>query len=1005
MRFWLLILLISVSAIAALADPNNLSNGVLIAHYPQSYVYSSGNDECAAYYSDYAISNASEQCNRIDTVYPAYDNQCIWYVIAAFPEDKNWCGVQFGLGDYDNNVFYLTSSSTCLQEALEFPTGGWPNPNEGTHVISSGIHWEGNYLPIYWFQGYTYLAGNGDFTPTLIAITEDPSQGFIGFNNCEVPSGAFVAAGGAMGIFTDGIFAEPGPPAPCCFDNGYCEMLYDFECNGTVYYDEDACDPNPCPDITDPNDLSGGVLIAHNPPNYVYSEDNNWCAAYFDNYAIMDAFEQSNRIDNISYGNSPHIWYVIAAFSEDKIWCGTTFGLGNYDTEVFYLIGSNGNQCLDESMTTQTSDWPMPNSGIDITATTTLWEGNYLPIYCFQGYTYLAASGDFTPTIIPITEDPSQGFIGFTNCEPLSDTWPAVGGGMGIFSDGYYVEPTSSSVHPEVCCYDDGYCEMLLAINCTGTVLYSEYDCSPNPCPQPIGACCQDNVCSIATEVGCLGHWLGEDTTCTPNPCVASGACCQEGICNLTTVGDCSGDWLGIDTTCEPNPCPQFPGACCFDDDNCSITTADDCHGGWLGAYTTCDPNPCDGFDGMVLVPSGTFTMGDGVSSCGHDQFEVTLTHDYYIGQHEVTNQEYMAALQWAFDNGYVTVDANWVYDNLDGSTERLLDIDSGYFEIQFDGEDVFYLEEALSTYAQSAYPDGYDPADHPVKVERWFGAVRYCDWLSLQEDLARAYDLVENPSSADWFCNNGDPYGAVGYRLLTDAEWEYAAQWNDERIYPWGESDPDCSKANYSPNWPDCCIGWTAPVGSYPGGTSALDLSDMAGNVYEWCNDWWVCDLGIDSVTDPTGPSSGDRRVLRSGSWHADDSSLRCSGRSTSYPIGYNRSNGFRIARTRLTTSDVETNLHRRDSQPLLDINKPNPFTGLTQITYSVPSNSSASLVIYDVSGRLIRKLVTEQQSGEYTVSWDGTNDVGDPVEAGAYFYRLTVGEESVSKRMLLVK
>ena len=98
---------------------------------------------------------------------------------------------------------------------------------------------------------------------------------------------------------------------------------------------------------------------------------------------------------------------------------------------------------------------------------------------------------------------------------------------------------------------------------------------------------------------------------------------------------------------------------------------------------------------------------------------------------------------------------------------------------------------------------------------------------------------------------------------MPTDAEWEYAAQWDDERIYPWGDEDPDCSCANFYTG--TYCVYWTTPVGSYPDAPEVLGLSDMAGNLFEWCNDWWVCNLGTSPETDPTGPGSGSRRVTRS--------------------------------------------------------------------------------------------------------------------------------------------
>ncbi len=292
---------------------------------------------------------------------------------------------------------------------------------------------------------------------------------------------------------------------------------------------------------------------------------------------------------------------------------------------------------------------------------------------------------------------------------------------------------------------------------------------------------------------------------------------------------------------------------------------------------------------GMVFVPAGIFTMGDGIAMYGIDEHEVTLSNAFYLGQHEITNQEYMEMVQWAYDQGYVTATPAEVQDNLDGSTAMLLDMDDADCEIQFNRAGTFYLRESPSSHAQTAYPGGYDPSQHPVMEVTWFGSVRYCDWLSLEAGIPRAYE-----HGGDWACNGGDPYGAAGYRLPTDAEWEYAAQFNDDRAYPWGNDAPSSALANYLG-----CVGWTTPVGSYPDAPADPGLADMAGNLWEWCNDWGVHDLGTAAVTDPSGAVTGTYRVVRGGTWCRDETDLRCARRGDPNPGSSDLMFGFRTAKT----------------------------------------------------------------------------------------------------------
>lgn len=314
-------------------------------------------------------------------------------------------------------------------------------------------------------------------------------------------------------------------------------------------------------------------------------------------------------------------------------------------------------------------------------------------------------------------------------------------------------------------------------------------------------------------------------------------------------------------------------------------------------------PSPPD----MVLVPDGVFIMGDGVAldsdsmaTCGQDEREVTLTGSFWLGRYLVTNQEYVESLQWAYRHGHVTATTAAVHDALDGSTVELLDLDDPDCEITFGGG-VFALRESSNPLAQNAYPSGYDSADHPVKEVSWYGAAAFCDWLSMREGLPRAYN------HSTWECNGGDPYGAAGYRLPTDAEWEFAAQYDDERFYPWGNEDPDCSRANHYHPYPAAfCVGWTSPVGDYPGAPSIVGelLYDMAGNVWEWCNDRHTCSLGTAPETNPVGPAVGNRVCRGGGFSSAPGTDMSCAyraygGGTGGHPSITYHNVGFRCARS----------------------------------------------------------------------------------------------------------
>jgi hypothetical protein len=304
--------------------------------------------------------------------------------------------------------------------------------------------------------------------------------------------------------------------------------------------------------VADEANLFGGVLIAHHPAGLVYSEGEDWCARYADTYFITDAADQNPQIDQ----NTTSAWYVIAAFHEDKVWCGTQFGLGDYDAYGWYMTSPGGN-CLTNSLEIPTPGWPGPLTGISIAATDVQYAGNFVPVYWFEGYTVPGYTAQ-----VAITVDPTQDFIGFGNCEAPAGVWSATGGVMGAFAEGTMVFPVIPP-DPVACCDEFGACVMLLEEDCldAGGVPYPGEDCAAFECPVLVRACCfEDGSCVVMLPEYCdqNGGVVYEETTCDPNPCPPPmGACCYvDGTCVETLEIDCDTELWIMFQSCDPNECP-----------------------------------------------------------------------------------------------------------------------------------------------------------------------------------------------------------------------------------------------------------------------------------------------------------------------------------------------------------------------------------------------------------------------------------------------------------------
>jgi len=239
----------------------------------------------------------------------------------------------------------------------------------------------------------------------------------------------------------------------------------------------------------------------------------------------------------------------------------------------------------------------------------------------------------------------------------------------------------------------------------------------------------------------------------------------------------------------------------------------------------------------------------------------------------------------------------------VDGMT--LIQIPSGAFEMGFDAEKSIYLCEEFKT--DCSVDDFADegPA-HPVELESfWIYQTEVTNAqyrLCVEDEVCPMPALLEffnDPLFADHPVVYVDWFSAVAYcgyaggRLPSEAEWEKAARGPDDRPFPWGEA-PVCGKANLK----GCTQGLTAPVGSFSEGASPYGVLDMAGNVSEWVADWYSPVYYQDSTpVNPTGPSEGEMRVARGGSWKNPFVGVRSTNRIANYPEVYSTGVGFRCA------------------------------------------------------------------------------------------------------------
>ncbi|MDR2702486.1 MAG: formylglycine-generating enzyme family protein [Spirochaetaceae bacterium] len=264
----------------------------------------------------------------------------------------------------------------------------------------------------------------------------------------------------------------------------------------------------------------------------------------------------------------------------------------------------------------------------------------------------------------------------------------------------------------------------------------------------------------------------------------------------------------------------------------------------------------------MIYVPGGSFQMGNPDTSVGYDDerpvHTVTLS-GFYMGKYQVTQAQYQAVM---------------------GSNPSGFSSNPASGEVQ---------------------------GNRPVEYVSWYDAIVFCNKLSIADGLTPAYRISGSTNPSDWGAvptsSNNSTWdaavivsGSTGYRLPTEAQWEYAAKGgnNSPGNYTYSGSNTIDNVAWYG-YWENGGFEGTHEVGKKS--PNGLGLYDMSGNVWEWCWDWYGS-YSSGAQTDPVGAASGSARVVRGGCWYFGASGARSVCRGRYDPGGRGDDGGFRLVR-----------------------------------------------------------------------------------------------------------
>jgi len=256
----------------------------------------------------------------------------------------------------------------------------------------------------------------------------------------------------------------------------------------------------------------------------------------------------------------------------------------------------------------------------------------------------------------------------------------------------------------------------------------------------------------------------------------------------------------------------------------------------------------------LVSIPGGTFQMGSTTGDSLEQPVHSVTVSAFQMGRYEITNSQYTAYLNAALAAGEITATT----DSVNGAKGDYSGQEYIYLSGSYDSDDS--CDSCWISYNGTSFSVAAGKENWPVVYVTWYGA--------------KAFAVK------------------YGFDLPREAEFEYAARGGKQYEYGTNDGTLSCTNTNYY----ECKnLGHPVDVGSYP--ANPFGLYDLAGNVFEWCSDWYGS-YSSTSQTDPVGPSSGSVRVVRGGGWYDFSDNCRSARRGFSYPYGWNIDSGFRVVR-----------------------------------------------------------------------------------------------------------